>query len=34
LGTRKGRKLEEIMFCEPVLKKGLETLKDATYALK
>jgi hypothetical protein len=26
LGTRKGRKLEEIMFSEPVHKQGLQTL--------
>jgi len=34
LGTSEGRKLEEFMFSELVLKNGIQTLKDTRYALK
>jgi len=34
LGTRKWRKLEEIIFSEPVLKRGMQILTDTPYALQ
>jgi hypothetical protein len=34
LGTGKGRKLEEIVLSEPVLKKGIQVLMDTQYALQ
>jgi hypothetical protein len=34
LGARKGEKLEEILFSEPVLKKGIQILNDTRYELQ